>query len=113
MTDDTPRRPPRLQFHVWITPHDDLDGEPVYQGIVEVRNQDQLVAENQARSAGVPNVKAAPFHLTNLWIWAACVRLGLTEDKFQVFTHRLDYDAVKDAQGDPEPDPTREDQGVS
>lgn len=91
-----PPRPKRLRFHVWITPHDG-DDTPAYQGEVEVRNQDQLVAENAARSLNIPRVKDSPFHLTNLWIWAACVRLGLTEDKFHVFTHRLDYDAVKDA----------------
>jgi hypothetical protein len=64
------------------------------------------VAENAARSLGITNVKASPFHLTNLWIWAACVRLGITEDKFPVFTPRLDYDAVKGDPVEDEEDPT-------
>lgn len=114
MSDTTPApKPPRLRFHVWLTPADDLDAEPVYQGEVEVRNVDQLVAENQARSVGIANVKSSPFHLTNLWIHAACVRLGLTEDRFQTFTARLDYDAVKPPKGEPEPDPTKPHQEVN
>jgi hypothetical protein len=110
---DSPK-PKRLRFHVWLTPHEDGPtgpGEPVYQGVVDVRNVDQLRAENAARSVGVTRIKDQPFHLTNLWIWQACIRLGLTDDRFDVFTSRLDYDPIKADQEDDDQDPTRPHQG--
>jgi len=101
MTTTPPPTPPLLSrptFHVWLVA-DDQDPDttdPAYVGLVAVTNQDQLVAELQARKVGVPNVRETPFHLTNLWLWAACVRRGLTSARFQEFARRMEYQPTKD-----------------
>lgn len=110
-------KPTRLQFHVFLYPDDtapeDVDTtDPDYAGTVTVTNQDQLLAETQAKGLGINLGEATKFHMTNLWIWAACVRRGLTDEKFKPFTKRLEYDPVKDEEEDPE-DPTRTDPGAS
>ncbi len=98
----------RPRFHVWLYPdgteqadYDDTD--PVYLTEVRVTNQDQLLAETQAKGLAVDTKQA--FHLTNLWIWAACVRRGLTQEKFKPFSARLEYEPVK-GQEDEDEDPT-------
>lgn len=93
----TPPTLDRPRFHVWMTPEgqDPNATEPEYVGEVTILNQDQLTAETQGRANGVPDAKAAPFHLTNLWIWAAMVRLDLTRDKFPVFVRRMEYRPVE------------------
>lgn len=93
-TDNTPALD-RPAFHVWIGEDPD-DDHPDYVGVVTVTNADQLTAETQAKGLGIRDPRSTPFHLTNLWLWAACVRRGLTEDRFQVFTNRLEYRPVED-----------------
>lgn len=94
MTDTSPPRLERPSYHVWLTPADDLEAEPAYHGVVTVLNVDQLTAETQAKGLGIK--RDQPFHLTNLWIWAAMVRTEATQDKFGPFTRRMEYRPVKD-----------------
>ena len=94
----------RPRFHVWIG-EDPEDEAPEYMGVVTVTNADQLTAETQARGLGLHNLRDTPFHLTNLWLWAAAVRRGLTTDKFKPFTARLEYRPVED-EGEDQADPT-------
>lgn len=98
----------RPEYHVWMTPDtDDLDAEPEYVGVIVIRNVDQLTAETQAK--GLRISLRDNFHLTNLWIWSAMVRLELTADKFHPFTKRMEYrptdKTAKEAKA-AEPDPT-------
>ena len=99
----------RPAYHVWLTPDDgDLDEDPPYVGVVTIRNVDQLTAETQAKALKV-SIRDN-FHLTNLWIWAACVRTEVTKARFHEFTKRLEYrptdKTAKQSEGAPEPDPT-------
>lgn len=110
MTNDETPKLDRPRFHVYLVPDgaDPDTADPEYVAAVTITNRDQLVAENQSRANGV-DARNQPFHVTNLWIWAACVRLGLTADKFQPFTRRLEYAPIKPDAMDPagdEPDPT-------
>lgn len=94
---ETPAPPPRLtrpRFDLWAEP-DDPGLEPAYLARVTITNGDQLLAETQAKGLGI-DVKAYPFHLTALWVWAAAVRVDLTSDKFKVFTTRYAWEGVKD-----------------
>lgn len=89
---DTPAKGPALdrpRFHVWMG-EDPEDPAPDYVGVVTITNADQLTAETQAKGLGI-DAKAHPFRLTNLWLWCAMVRRGLTSDKFPVFTNRCEY----------------------
>jgi hypothetical protein len=97
----------RTEFHVWIAP--ELGAEPEYVGEIPILNQDQLRAELEGPRHGLTNLREQPFHLTNLWIWAACVRLKLTELRFQDFKMVMEYDKEDDQPGADaadEPDPT-------
>lgn len=112
MTDTAPPAPDlqRPAYHVWLTPEDadDLEADPPYVGVVTIRNVDQLTAETQAKALKVSNKDN--FHLTNLWIWAACVRTEITKARFHEFTKRLEYrptdKTTRAFKGEPEPDPT-------
>jgi hypothetical protein len=106
----------RPRFHVWMLPPDtdpaDADDtDPEYVGVVTITNQDQLMAETQAKGLGVSRESA--FHLTNLWLWAAMVRRKRTEDKFRTFTARMEYRPVDDdtEAGEDTEDPSRTAQG--
>ena len=104
-TPDAPRLD-RPRFHVWVGEGPD-DDAPAYVGAVTITNADQLTAEIQARGLGLQDMKGTPFHTTNLWIWAAMVRKGLTSDKFKPFTARMEYRPVdEDDQLEPDADPT-------
>lgn len=98
---DAPPDLDRPAYHVWIgeAPEDEA---PAYVGVVSVTNADQLTAETQAKGLGLHDMKAQPLHFTALWIWAACVRRGLTTDKFRPFTQRMDYRPVDKPEEDPE-----------
>lgn len=112
MTDTKPTKAMDLpRYHVWLA---DDDGEHRYVGEVTIRNVDQLTAETQAKAVNV-NMRTQPFHLTNLWLWAACVRLEETDLRFRPFTERLEWTKVgEDGEGEvPEVDPTTTDPGVS
>lgn len=92
----------RPSFHVWMGTDPD-DDAPEYVGVVTVTNADQLTAETQAKGLGIPDPRATPFRLTNLWLWAAMVRKGLTADKFQPFTQRLEYRPVEEEEAPEDP----------
>lgn len=110
---DAPPKLDRPAFHVWVGTDPD-DAAPEYVGVVTITNADQLTAETQAKGLGLRDIKAAPMHYTNLWIWAAMVRRQLTADKFQVFTKRMEYRPVKEQEDSPgAEDPTDGGQGLS
>lgn len=101
----------RPEFHVWLTPADtpDADIEDHYLGVIQVTNQDQLVGEVQARPNGITKPGDQPFAMTNLWLWAALVRLGHTAEKYQAVSQRLEYrplDKSEKEAGEAEADPT-------
>lgn len=103
-----PNTPPpptldRPTFHVWYG-SDPSDPEPEYRGVVAITNADQLTAEVQGRSKGLTDMKSQPMRVTNLWLWAAMVRMGWTEDRFDVFTNRVEYRPVKDTEEAPDPE---------
>ena len=88
--------PPTLtlpRYHVWVAPEPDAD--PAYVGVVTVRNVDQLTAETQSKALGI-RIKEQPFHLTNLWLWAALVRTGQTSEKFHALVKVMEYRPIND-----------------
>lgn len=104
-----PPKATRPRFHVFLYPEgleeDQVDTtEPEYLAEVTITNRDQLLAETQAKGLGIR--KEEPFHLTNLWIWAACVRRKLTADKFKPFSNRLEYAPVQGQEEEDPEDPT-------
>jgi hypothetical protein len=115
MTTDTPPPAKALdlpRYHVWLA---EEDQDHRYVGVVTVRNVDQLTAEKQAKPLRI-DVQTEGFHLTNLWIWAACIRLEETTLKFKPFTEALEWSKVKDdedQEAEEGVDPTTTGQGVS
>ena len=109
-----PPKATRPRFHVFLYPEDLAEDqvdttEPDYLATVTITNRDQLLAENQAKGLGIKvGEEGNGFHVSNLWIWAACVRRELTRDKFKVFSNRLEYAPVEKGKGEGEEteDPT-------
>ncbi len=89
----TPPTLERPSYHVWMA--SEPGGDPVYHGVVTILNADQLTAETQAKGLGI-KPQEQPFHLTNLWIWAAMVRTNATTERFRPFTQLVEYRPVKD-----------------
>jgi hypothetical protein len=97
--------PPTLKrpaYHVWVVP-DGADPDTVEDDALElhhviVNHGDQLRAELEANKLGLAKAgTATPMHLTALWIWAALVRTGRFDDKFQAFKSRcIAYDPDRD-----------------
>lgn len=108
---DAPPDLDRPAYHVWIGEGPE-DEAPTYVGLVTVTNADQLTAETQSRALGLHDMKAQPLHFTALWIWAACVRRGITTSKFRPFCQVMDYRPVDKPKADPE-GPTDGAQGPS
>lgn len=104
MTAPTLTRP---RYHVWLA--EDPEADPTYVGVVTVRNVDQLTAETQAKGLGI-RIKEQPFHLTNLWLWAALVRTGQTTARFPELVKQMEYRPVEDdaaeLEGEDDQDPT-------
>jgi hypothetical protein len=83
--------PPTLKrpaYHVWMVP-DGADPDAVQDDELElhhvvVNHGDQLRAELEANKLGLAKAgTGTPMHLTALWIWAALVRTGRFDGKFQ------------------------------
>lgn len=105
-TDPTPPRLTLPRYHVWLATEPAAD--PAYVGVVTVRNIDQLTAETQSKGLGI-RLKEQPFHLTNLWLWAALTRQGLTTDRFHALVQHMEYRPVDDTElegGEDDEDPT-------
>lgn len=97
--------PPTLKrpaFYAWITPDgvdpDTVDDDDLQLMHVIVNHSDQLRAELEAGKQGLAKGgTTTPMHLTALWIWAALVRTGRFDGKFQDFKTRcVAYDPDKD-----------------
>lgn len=97
--------PPTLKrpaYFVWMTP-DGADPDAVEDDDLElehvvVNHGDQLRAELEANKLGLAKAgTGTPMHLTALWIWAALVRTGRFDEKFQEFKVRcISYEPDRD-----------------
>ncbi len=102
MTNPTPPTLNLPRYHVWML---DPEGsaDPRYVGIITVRNVDQLTAESQAKALSI-RPKEQPWHLTNLWIWAAMVREGHTSERFHALVKMMEWQPIKDSELEEEVD---------
>jgi hypothetical protein len=87
---------------------------------VVVLTVDQLRAELEAGQLGLPLAfDAAPTHHTALWLWAALVRTGVTDEKFKTFQNhlrmvrRLDVEDPDTPPADQPVDPTHQGQDTT
>lgn len=122
-----PPKMKRLAYHAWLAPegHEgdplELPEDQLEYHYVLIGNGDQLRAELEANQLRL-KARENPMHLTNLWLWAALVRMGVVDLKFQAFKARLvsyDPDTSRDQpHTDPDadldgldPDPTEASSG--
>lgn len=102
----------RPAFHVWLAPSGvdpdtATDDELEYHHVV-VHSADQLRAELEGRKHGITDARSAPMHVTVLWLWAALVRTGQYDDRFQAFKSVcVSYDSDRD-RDEPHDDPEAE-----
>lgn len=98
-----PPKMKRLAFHTWLVPADYQGDNPMmladdeleYHHVL-ISNGDQLRAELEAGKLRIKQ-QDNPMHLTNLWLWAALVRMKVVDVPFQAFKQRLvSYDPDKE-----------------
>ena len=86
----------RPTYTVWCTDPTSEDGSDEVSHVVEIEWADQLRGEFEA---GKYNVDTdAPMNLTNVWIWCAMTRLGLTTSRYPEWKAReiVGLEKVKD-----------------
>lgn len=107
----TPKLKPE-RFHVYLSDPEAPEAEPEGHTITVVW-ADQLRGELEGSKRRITS--KMPMHLATVWVWAAMVRLKLTEDRYEVFQSRVvaindavtgEAPAVEADQLDPELDPT-------
>lgn len=106
---------PRLTRETWKVQL--TAGDDVVEHEIDVAPADQLRAETEAQKHGIKDLRVQRLNYASLYVYNACVRLGLYAHPYASFLVDLyDWDQVKGEDGEPAEtpvDPTQADTSAS